>query len=182
MVRLTQELRPTFQQELSPFDKRLQAIEQHNANLQQQLEDRDRQAQRSQLREQYTAQTNAALSNVMFKDAQVEDPIAQATFSKAVTLMAMADKSSPEEAARKLRRSMLAWSKGFHQHHNKPVVEKLQAGAGVPRPSPESSTRSEGETKAPSMAELGQSVTADGRRFKDILKWRMAGSPTLFKG
>lgn len=181
MFQLTQELRPEFQKELSPFDKRLQAVEQYNAQLQAQLEERDRQAERSKLRNEYTAATQAALQSVIFKDSVIEDQGAKDTFQKAVTLLALAEKTSPEEAARKLRRANAAWAQGYEKFRGAPAREKMQAQANVPRPAPESNTRAEGQAKAPSQSDLADMVTADGRRFSNVLKWRMAGSPQLFK-
>ncbi len=178
-VRLTQELKPEFQRELDPVMQRIQQLEQQNQTLQQERADHAEKQKRDQKRSQYTNETQAALGSVLFKDAPVEDSQVKDVFAKAVTLLALAEKTTPEEAARKIKRSMLSWSQKFHS--NALAAQKMKAGAAVSRPAPESTTRAEGQPPAPSAEALKTSVAADGRRFSTILQWRMANSPQLFK-
>jgi hypothetical protein len=175
-VQLQEKLSPAFQQQLSPVLAEIQQLrqeaEQLKADRQQQIAAQERAAKKAE----YQAQTQAALQNVLLNDAEVKDPDTTNTLSRLTTALALLDKTSAEEAARKIRRSMLHWAQGFESTRGKQAREKMASAAKLPLPPPDSTTRAEGQAAAPSHAQLA----ADGR-FKNQLAWRMAGSPSLRK-
>lgn len=171
---LHQGLAPRIKNELlSPVEARLQTLEQELQKRDQAAEQARKQAELAQLATNYRTQATGAIDSILGQSAEITDPAVKDLFFKTVVMLAHADKTTPEEAARKLKYGMVHFAQGVNKRANSGLAQKQALSTGTPRPLPDATVHAANDNDWPDF----HSMRAAG--FKSYADWEKSGRPAI---